>query len=169
PAMARLASRRRLRVGRGRKACEPVNTKATSAPATERIAGRRSSPIQCFRKSSWISCASFGDTFHECIFSIRILAFPEGLRLALLCCPALRRPRSGHRIMPPARGADSPFPRGSSISRGSDGAMEISLRQANGVHIVDVRGRLVIGASRDRKSTRLNSSHDQISYAVFCL
>src|SRR2546421_9592815 len=25
------------------------------------------------------------------------------------------------------------------------------------------------GVSRDRKSTRLNSSHDQISYAVFCL
>src|SRR2546428_2107167 len=25
------------------------------------------------------------------------------------------------------------------------------------------------GAVRDRKSTRLNSSHDQISYAVFCL
>src|SRR5206468_10824868 len=25
------------------------------------------------------------------------------------------------------------------------------------------------GARRDRKSTRLNSSHDQISYAVFCL
>src|SRR2546421_7184198 len=25
------------------------------------------------------------------------------------------------------------------------------------------------GCSRDRKSTRLNSSHDQISYAVFCL
>src|SRR5206468_6349000 len=24
-------------------------------------------------------------------------------------------------------------------------------------------------ANRDRKSTRLNSSHDQISYAVFCL
>src|SRR2546421_11034493 len=24
-------------------------------------------------------------------------------------------------------------------------------------------------ASKDRKSTRLNSSHDQISYAVFCL
>src|SRR2546421_2285483 len=26
-----------------------------------------------------------------------------------------------------------------------------------------------IQAHRDRKSTRLNSSHDQISYAVFCL
>src|SRR5206468_5186013 len=27
----------------------------------------------------------------------------------------------------------------------------------------------VIAGMRDRKSTRLNSSHDQISYAVFCL
>src|SRR2546421_6698315 len=26
-----------------------------------------------------------------------------------------------------------------------------------------------VTAERDRKSTRLNSSHDQISYAVFCL
>src|SRR2546428_6136356 len=26
-----------------------------------------------------------------------------------------------------------------------------------------------VETSRDRKSTRLNSSHDQISYAVFCL
>src|SRR2546421_3172594 len=28
---------------------------------------------------------------------------------------------------------------------------------------------LSVFASKDRKSTRLNSSHDQISYAVFCL
>src|SRR2546427_1269182 len=28
---------------------------------------------------------------------------------------------------------------------------------------------LRIGEQRDRKSTRLNSSHSQISYAVFCL
>src|SRR2546427_5152835 len=27
----------------------------------------------------------------------------------------------------------------------------------------------VLGHERDRKSTRLNSSHSQISYAVFCL
>src|SRR2546430_13733001 len=27
----------------------------------------------------------------------------------------------------------------------------------------------VIGSEEDRKSTRLNSSHSQISYAVFCL
>src|SRR2546430_5316306 len=29
--------------------------------------------------------------------------------------------------------------------------------------------RLVAGCDGDRKSTRLNSSHSQISYAVFCL
>src|SRR5206468_9620794 len=37
---------------------------------------------------------------------------------------------------------------------------------------VEVRRRQridVFGKKRDRKSTRLNSSHDQISYAVFCL
>src|SRR5688572_31056188 len=31
------------------------------------------------------------------------------------------------------------------------------------------RPRSIGGASGDRKSTRLNSSHSQISYAVFCL
>src|SRR2546430_3778164 len=31
------------------------------------------------------------------------------------------------------------------------------------------RGRLVVYRGEDRKSTRLNSSHSQISYAVFCL
>src|SRR2546421_5750751 len=31
------------------------------------------------------------------------------------------------------------------------------------------RGGEGIGSGGDRKSTRLNSSHDQISYAVFCL
>src|SRR2546430_9074804 len=30
-------------------------------------------------------------------------------------------------------------------------------------------GELRFGCGRDRKSTRLNSSHSQISYAVFCL
>src|SRR2546427_6654878 len=31
------------------------------------------------------------------------------------------------------------------------------------------QARAVVAATRDRKSTRLNSSHSQISYAVFCL
>src|SRR5438445_7381341 len=33
----------------------------------------------------------------------------------------------------------------------------------------DVSGRCVVQQLRDRKSTRLNSSHANISYAVFCL
>src|SRR2546428_4240649 len=33
----------------------------------------------------------------------------------------------------------------------------------------DALKRFLDRAIRDRKSTRLNSSHDQISYAVFCL
>src|SRR5256886_8222752 len=38
------------------------------------------------------------------------------------------------------------------------------------VLVPGVRGALEIGGRRgDRKSTRLNSSHSQISYAVFCL
>src|SRR2546427_1840589 len=34
---------------------------------------------------------------------------------------------------------------------------------------VDAAVRRVLAGKRDRKSTRLNSSHSQISYAVFCL
>src|SRR3712207_8581073 len=34
---------------------------------------------------------------------------------------------------------------------------------------VEVDGPAVVGIDQDRKSTRLNSSHANISYAVFCL
>src|SRR2546421_9392870 len=45
--------------------------------------------------------------------------------------------------------------------------VQLTLRQRDG----NLQGLLphTEGPSRDRKSTRLNSSHDQISYAVFCL
>src|SRR2546427_2873537 len=42
-----------------------------------------------------------------------------------------------------------------------DGAVHLS---SAGDHVLDV-----VGVAGDRKSTRLNSSHSQISYAVFCL
>src|SRR5688572_31538168 len=42
-------------------------------------------------------------------------------------------------------------------------------RQARGVAARAVAARRLSELSRDRKSTRLNSSHSQISYAVFCL
>src|SRR2546421_7334637 len=44
--------------------------------------------------------------------------------------------------------------------RGADHATPRRARRRRGV---------AWSAPRDRKSTRLNSSHDQISYAVFCL
>src|SRR2546428_10203370 len=52
---------------------------------------------------------------------------------------------------------------------------EMQLRQRFVHHAAEhlrepiIRWRSCISGSRDRKSTRLNSSHDQISYAVFCL
>src|SRR5688572_30370020 len=36
-------------------------------------------------------------------------------------------------------------------------------------HFGDAREELAVALPQDRKSTRLNSSHSQISYAVFCL
>src|SRR6201988_5519763 len=45
--------------------------------------------------------------------------------------------------------------------------MQVQLHLAEpGAHEAGERRQVV---RRDRKSTRLNSSHDQISYAVFCL
>src|SRR6266478_5322581 len=42
-------------------------------------------------------------------------------------------------------------------------------RQGDALQAGDGDLRAVVAARRDRKSTRLNSSHSQISYAVFCL
>src|SRR5438105_7515365 len=44
-------------------------------------------------------------------------------------------------------------------------------RQRAGINSLEVGLRLarVLAQERDRKSTRLNSSHEWISYAVFCL
>src|SRR2546427_7426059 len=53
------------------------------------------------------------------------------------------------------------------IGRGSLGSL------LGGIHLgtepMRVRAGLAAASLEDRKSTRLNSSHSQISYAVFCL
>src|SRR5206468_11082728 len=49
-----------------------------------------------------------------------------------------------------------------------DVAMQITLNQVNLALYADLL-HFVHEVQEDRKSTRLNSSHDQISYAVFCL
>src|SRR2546430_10402381 len=51
-------------------------------------------------------------------------------------------------------------------TRGSSGANEAGAEQAAALGVVrEIEARNAL----DRKSTRLNSSHSQISYAVFCL
>src|SRR3712207_9018904 len=49
----------------------------------------------------------------------------------------------------------------------TDGSANIYLEAAAGVTTFLLAGRYI--EARDRKSTRLNSSHANISYAVFCL
>src|SRR3712207_8274701 len=56
--------------------------------------------------------------------------------------------------------------------RGGVGPVQRGVRQRIGEQLVGPEHRVVevrAAAQRDRKSTRLNSSHANISYAVFCL
>src|SRR3712207_8979286 len=71
--------------------------------------------------------------------------YPLSLRDALPICP---RGRAGRRRPPPPSG---------------------SSRASSARRCAPPRGRRRTAAPRDRKSTRLNSSHANISYAVFCL
>src|SRR3712207_7318033 len=53
------------------------------------------------------------------------------------------------------------------LHRFYDGVRDVAERLVDD-EVLKVRG-LVLARDRDRKSTRLNSSHANISYAVFCL
>src|SRR5947209_14583421 len=46
-------------------------------------------------------------------------------------------------------------------------AEELMAKKCPNGYVIDSEGEVVVG--QDRKSTRLNSSHANISYAVFCL
>src|SRR2546427_9274167 len=48
-------------------------------------------------------------------------------------------------------------------------SLQDALRKDVGGGVLQVGGDRAVTAYQDRKSTRLNSSHSQISYAVFCL
>src|SRR2546430_10328019 len=60
------------------------------------------------------------------------------------------------------------FPDGcdETVGRDGRGAVACTLGVARPLEQLVERGRITV---EDRKSTRLNSSHSQISYAVFCL
>src|SRR5688572_32555355 len=49
-------------------------------------------------------------------------------------------------------------------------AHDSGVRRGHGMAVAILHAaRMQVDSARDRKSTRLNSSHSQISYAVFCL
>src|SRR5256886_13549061 len=54
-------------------------------------------------------------------------------------------------------------------SRNTNGVLNVCLNYGGRAEIVDAVRRIAAEGLKDRKSTRLNSSHSQISYAVFCL
>src|SRR5689334_16132827 len=56
-----------------------------------------------------------------------------------------------------------------SMAAGGGGTIEHSVDTTNSAGVAQIRLWRVGTKTRDRKSTRLNSSHSSISYAVFCL
>src|SRR5690554_7231419 len=60
-------------------------------------------------------------------------------------------------------------PRNGIARLNSDGSIDNSFDRGSGVSGVSSRVEAIAITPRDRKSTRLNSSHVRISYAVFCL
>src|SRR3712207_8269723 len=78
--------------------------------------------------------------------------------------------RSGARRLPDAR-LDRPGRRGEGGGRHAGGTRPglQALAQRRDAEELRGRGKAAAPALQDRKSTRLNSSHANISYAVFCL
>src|SRR3712207_7249900 len=74
-------------------------------------------------------------------------------------------PLAQRRELPRAVGAD-PLDSGGAADRGD---LPGAPRRENRELLRDVRSHVAILPRQDRKSTRLNSSHANISYAVFCL
>src|SRR5437870_9902574 len=72
-------------------------------------------------------------------------------------------------ILPPPRSTLFPY---TTLFRSlKERQQQLSLVGAEGVVVTDLRpvGMIQVDGTQDRKSTRLNSSHVAISYAVFCL
>src|SRR5207244_9225063 len=90
---------------------------------------------------------------------------PLSLHDALPICPAHQRPHplplGSEDECEAAREVDVPHRRRVHVGRVRP--------EVGALHIVQVAREVLHDGDRDRKSTRLNSSHQIISYAVFCL
>src|SRR5688572_32127867 len=92
-----------------------------------------------------------------CIFYFNGTASTENYSLSLHdALPILIDPNDRRKVLREEELFDGEYGRIREVAVGPDGALYFSTSNRDG------RG-------KDRKSTRLNSSHSQISYAVFCL
>src|SRR5699024_11340779 len=103
----------------------------------------------------------------SCVFSVTLFVFPRlrrALSSTLFPYTTLFRSRDGHRagrVLRPAPRAAAQHDRGTFRSA--------RWRDPGDRLLLAGRGRGELPQRVDRKSTRLNSSHVSISYAVFCL
>src|SRR5690606_7608471 len=87
--------------------------------------------------------------------------------LAIACRPATPSPESrAPRALPAATRATAQSPRPTRRRGRRTPDMSVKIKTPEEIEKMRIAGRL--GAEVDRKSTRLNSSHVKISYAVFC-
>src|SRR5206468_11435280 len=85
---------------------------------------------------------------------------------------ALKRMYSKGLLEAIAEVADHPADREAALlvlRRAGEDGMEVLLDLLVAAPTIEERRGIFMALTGDRKSTRLNSSHDQISYAVFCL
>src|SRR5205085_3243615 len=93
---------------------------------------------------------------------------PEARDLAFLAVGDLRERAVLPAALPGTCGYAAPHSRlRGAVHRLEHGVLDRRFRLRPGATAVPVH-HLEVRALRDRKSTRLNSSHSQISYAVFC-
>src|SRR5206468_11109420 len=90
-------------------------------------------------------------------------SFPTRRSSDLRHDPRERRRISGARAVGRAQVREDPQRQG--VSAGPEKVIRDQIRALTAYHVQSAEGMVKL----DRKSTRLNSSHDQISYAVFCL
>src|SRR5207247_9659593 len=96
------------------------------------------------------------------------------MHLLLLACSLISSIFSFFMIRRPPRSTLFPY---TTLFRSHEGADGLAVPRGGGIaaghrihdRLLDLVDERQILAERDRKSTRLNSSHEWISYAVFCL
>src|SRR5205807_7339363 len=110
---------------------------------------------------------------------MRAMVVKVGPEIEQLVFEICRRPKQRMIQILASNGADQPFHKWMGQGNIGDGLDLCHLQYSQiGLPLVEPVKRIVVGAkvlrqpvlpSKDRKSTRLNSSHLVISYAVFCL